>query len=108
MCGLGGVRNGSASGQEWAVASGFPLMKAVSINLRLNISPRRRMFLFSFFHFCMLRQAIRVSVQHASRVDSFVQQPRRVQNDCNFLVFFLIICFCRHVLLCWCSRFELR
>lgn len=25
---------------------------------------------------------------HTNRANSFVQQPRDVQNDCNFLVFF--------------------
>lgn len=48
------VSNGSASGQEWAAASGFPLMKAVSIYLRLNISPQRWMFLLLFFLFTFL------------------------------------------------------
>lgn len=101
------VSNGSASGQEWAAASGFPLMKAVSIYLRLNISLQRWMFLLLFF-ICSLFyvEAIRLSVQHANRANSFVQQPRRVQND--FLVFFsdnLLSSTCFTLL---CSRFEQR
>lgn len=53
------VSNGSGMDQEWAGAAGFQLMKAASIYLLLNIL-RIHTDGCLFFHFYMLRQAIRL------------------------------------------------
>lgn len=93
------VSSGSVTGQEWAAAAGLQLMTTVSIYLLLNISRIGGDGCFSFsFHFYMSRQAMRLfavciveateCTVHTNRANSFVQQPRDVQNDCNFLVFF--------------------
>lgn len=93
------VSSGSVTGQEWAAAAGLQLMTTVSIYLLLNISRIGGDGCFSFsFHFYMSRQAMcpfavciveaTECTVHTNRANSFVQQPRDVQNDCNFLVFF--------------------
>lgn len=113
------VSNGSVAGQEWAGAAGFQLMTAVLIYPLLNISRIRRDGCFSLFFSLLYVEASDLSVYcivkavectaHTNRVNSFVQQqPRHVQNDCNFLVFFLITFFLLTCFTWLVIRFEIR
>lgn len=92
------VSNGSVTGRQWAVAAGFPLMKAVSIYLLLNISaPRWIVFLFSLLYVEASNSSVYCGAAectvHTNRVlySSLVVYRMIV---IYLSLSFLIICFC--------------